>query len=542
MKYKILLPVIITISIAAGIIIGSYYTRNAEVKGTSISIPRASNKLSGLLEVINQLYVDTVNLKELIEKTIPTVLDDLDPHSSYIRAEDLENANEELEGHFSGIGVQFNIQNDTITVVNVISGGPAEKVGVMPGDRIVEINDTLFVGKEVTNEKVMKQLRGPKGTEVKIGVRRTTAESIIPIKIIRGDIPLTSVDASYMIEEGVGFIRISKFGASTYNEFITALAKLSSQGCDRFIIDLRGNLGGYMEAAINMINEFLPAKQLIVYTEGKSVPRNEAFSNGAGAFQQSPVVVLLDEWSASASEIFAGAIQDNDRGLIIGRRSFGKGLVQQQLPFNDGSAIRLTIARYYTPSGRSIQKKYEPGKGGEYDLDLYERYQRGEFFSKDSIKQVDSTEYFTVGGRVVYGGGGIMPDIFTPRDTVAFTPYFNRVVNFSILYQFCFQYADKNRAAIAALPDTKAVEAYLDKKNVLNEFIAYAESKGVKPNHADIAKSRVLLTDQIYAYIARNAKDDEAFFRLFFKHDETVLRAVKEIKQLGPSVSQYSSN
>ena len=347
----------------------------------------------------------------------------------------------------SGIGVQFSLQNDTVMVVSVIAGGPSEKIGLMPGDRIVEINDSAFIGKDVTNERVMKTLRGKKGTDVKVGIKRSTSPDILSFSITRGDIPVTSVDASYIIKDKIGYIKISKFGRTTYNEMISALAKLASEGAKEYIIDLRGNSGGYFDIAINMINEFLPKDQLIVYTDGVHATRADAVRNGRGVFKNVRLVVLIDEWSYSASEIFEGAKEDNDRGTISGIRSFGKGIVQQQISFGDGSAMRLTVARYYTPSGRSIQKDYKMGKDDDYGMDILNRFNHGEFYNQDSIKQNDSLVYYTSFGRKVYGGGGIMPDIFVPSDTTGVTSYLNNIILYckhcslcSIIYINFFKY------------------------------------------------------------------------------------------------------
>ena len=416
-KNYVWFPFLGAVLVIIGIYLGTVSTRGEK----ALQKDTRFNKIEYLLNIINSQYVDSVDVEKLIEDAMPTILNELDPHSVYIPAKDLESTNEELEGSFSGIGVQFSLQNDTIMVVGVISGGPSEKIGIMPGDRIVEINDSVFTGKDITNEKVMKTLRGAKGTEVKVGVRRSTSKDVLSFNIIRGDIPVNSVDASYMIDQETGYVKISKFGRSTYNEMISSLAKLAAQGGKQYIIDLRGNSGGYLDIAINMINEFLPKDQLIVYTDGVHSARSEAKSNGRGVFQNAPLVVLIDEWSASASEIFAGAIQDNDRGTVIGRRSFGKGLVQQQIPFVDGSAMRLTVARYYIPSGRSIQKEYKMGHDEDYGMDIINRFNHGEFYNQDSIKMNDSLIYFTSNGRTVYGGGGVMPVIFVQIDTTGLT-------------------------------------------------------------------------------------------------------------------------
>ncbi len=393
-KLSVWLPVIIAASIALGIFVGNYYMNLA--KGKTQASYYGGNKINAVLDIINRQYVDTVNMNQLIEGAIPKIFAELDPHSVYIPAEDVAIANEDLEGSFSGIGVSFNMQTDTILVVSVISGGPAEKAGILPFDRIISINDSIFAGMGISQTKIMRTLRGEKNSTVKLGVKRGGNEELIYFDVTRGDVPLNSVDVSYMVSDEIGYIKLSKFGRTTYNDFITAIAKLKQSGCNSFILDLRGNTGGYMDAAINMINEFMPEGCLIVYTEGKAFPRQDVYANGTGTCKEDAIVLLTDESSASASEIFAGAIQDNDRGLIIGRRTYGKGLVQTPVNLNDGSEIRLTIARYYTPSGRSIQKEYELGKGEEYDLDIDNRYMHGEFDTADSIKLDENIQYETV--------------------------------------------------------------------------------------------------------------------------------------------------
>jgi carboxyl-terminal processing protease len=391
------------------------------------------------LQLIDRAYVDTINKPKLIEDILPAILTDLDPHSVYIPKDEVQSMNEDLEGSFSGIGVQFNIQNDTIMIVDVIAGGPSEKLGILPGDRIVMVNDTNFTGKEITNNRVVKKLRGPKGSTVKVGITRNGSNQIWDFNITRDDIPVNSVDIAYPIQPGIGYIKGSQFGANTYNEFLTQLMLLrEKQGCQKFIIDLRGNSGGYLHAAIYMINEFLQKEQLIVYTEGRSYPREDVRADGNGYFKNNDICVLINEWSASASEIFAGAIQDHDRGWIIGRRSFGKGLVQQQMDLQDGSQLRLTIARYYIPSGRCIQKPYKQGETEQYESELEKRYEHGEFFDQDSIVQNDSVVYYTSLGRKVYGGGGVMPDYFIGQDTTAYSPYYRQAFNSMALYSFCF--------------------------------------------------------------------------------------------------------
>jgi carboxyl-terminal processing protease len=458
----------------------------------------------------------------------------LDPHSAYIPKEDLEMVNSELSASFSGIGVQFSIQNDTVQVVAVISGGPCEGMGVLAGDKIVMVNDSNFTGKNITNEKVMHALRGPKGTEVKIGVKRSGSDEVYDFTITRGDIPVHSVDAKFMIEEKgekIGFVRVNRFGENTYDEFIAAMASLKGQGATAYIVDLRENSGGYMDQAIKMANEFLSKGDMIVYSEGRAYPRYEAKANGSGRFQRDSLVVLIDNFSASASEIFAGAMQDNDRATIIGRRSFGKGLVQQQIPFADGSAVRLTVARYYTPSKRCIQKPYTLGDQEDYAMDLIDRFEHGEFYSADSVHFADSTVYLTKKGRVVRGGGGIMPDIFVGRDTTLYTPYFHQVVNRAYTYQFAYQYTDRHRAELSQYKDWQSLEKHLLDANWIPEFVAFAKEKGVEPNPEQLAKSKPLLQRLVNAYIVRNILNDEGFFPLFERDDEIVKQAVKHITQ-----------
>ena len=522
--------------IVGGVLLGNMMARRANLRNNANSLSTLvkawgkGNRVDELLRLIDAQYVDTVDVEQLTEDAIFAVMEDLDPHSVYIPADELEMVNSELEGSFSGIGVQFNIQNDTIMVVAVISGGPSEKVGILAGDRVVEVNDTAFVGDAISNEKVMKKLRGPKGTQVKLGIKRHGTPELLHFTVTRGDVPVNSVDIAYMIEPGVGFIRVSKFAATTYQEFLNGLASLRSQGAQKFIVDLRENSGGLLDQVVMMVNEFLPRGQMIVYSEGKAYPRFDSRADGSGSFIGQPLVVIIDEFSASASEIFAGAIQDNDRGLIVGRRSFGKGLVQQQMDLSDGSAVRLTVARYYTPTGRSIQKPYEQGKGDEYEMDLMNRFMHGEFDSRDSIHLADSLVYHTPAGRTVYGGGGIMPDVFVPRDTTDYTPYFNQVLNHGYTYQFAFQYADKHREQLNQYKNWEDMERYLTQGDMLREFVAYAEDKGVKPDWKEINQSRHLLERHLAAYITRNILGEEGFFPLFYKYDPTVKRALQEMR------------
>ena len=523
------IPLIIAISIIGGIMIGAYYTQSSP-DGKSGVINASSNKLNALLRIIDDQYVDTVNMADLIEEAMPQILGELDPHSSYIAAKDMEEMTADLRGSFSGIGIQFTIQQDTIHINNVIAGGPSEKVGLMAGDRIVEVDDSAFVGKIVTNNEAMKKLKGPKGSEVKLGIFRHGEKEILHFTIIRGDIPVKSVDAAYMLNEKFGYIKINKFGETTYPEMLISLAKLHQESCKGIVIDLRGNTGGYMGAAVQMVNEFLPKGQLIVYTEGRKAARENYFSNGTGSSQDIPVIVLVDEGSASASEIFAGAIQDNDRGTIIGRRSFGKGLVQQPIEFNDGSSIRLTIARYHTPSGRCIQKPYNKGKDENYEMDILTRYEHGEFFSQDSIKQDESHIYHTSLGRPVYGGGGIMPDIFVPQDTTGVTSYFSMAVNRGLILQFAFQYTDQNRQALQKYDSSESLLKYLKKQNILEKFANFAESKGLKRRNILMYKSQKLFERNLYGNIIYNMLDMEDYLKYLNQLDPTVLKAMEVLE------------
>ena len=523
-------PVIIAISVVAGILIGTFYAKHYGGNKLGI-INGSSNKLNALLHVIDDQYVDTVDMSQLVENAMPQILAELDPHSTYIPAQKLEEVNSELEGSFSGVGIQFTIQEDTIHVNSVVSGGPAEKVGLMAGDRIVTVDDSLFVGKDLTNEKAMRTLKGPKGSQVKLGVKRITEKELLDFVVTRGDIPQNTIDAAYMISNDFGYVQISKFGRTTHVELLNAIAQLSHQNCKGMIIDLRENTGGYMEAAIRMVNEFLPEGKLIVYTQGRKYPRMEEYANGTGSCQNIPLVVLIDQGSASASEIFAGAIQDNDRGTIVGLRSFGKGLVQQPIDFSDGSAIRLTIARYYTPSGRCIQRPYENGKDSKYEMDWLDRYEHGEFFSADSVKLDKKLRYSTSLGRPVYGGGGIMPDVFVPRDTTGVTSYLMEVSNKGLLIQFSFQYTDRNRAKLDQFKDETELQKYLEKQNIVEQFVQFAAQKGVKRRNLLINKSRKLLERNLYGNIIYNIQGKEAYIRYINRDDATVLKALEILER-----------
>ena len=528
-RLTIWLPVIIAASIALGIFIGNNYlslTQHGKRRMFS-----SGNKINAILDIIDEQYVDTVNMGKLVEGTIPKIFSELDPHSVYIPAEDATIVNEDLEGSFSGIGVSFNMQTDTILVISVIPKGPAEKAGLLPFDRIITINDSIYSGNNTSQAKIMRTLRGAKNSTVKLGVKRGGAPDLLYFDVTRGDVPVNSVDVSYEVSKGIGYIKVSKFGRTTYNEFITAIAKLKEMGCSSFVIDLRGNTGGYMDAAINMVNEFMPEGRLIVYTEGKAFPRNDVYTHGTGTCKETPIVVLTDEFSASASEIFSGAIQDNDRGLIIGRRTYGKGLVQSPIKLSDGSEIRLTIARYYTPSGRSIQKDYKLGDSADYDQDLYNRFIHGEFDSADSIKNTHTEKYHTMIGRTVYGGGGIMPDIFIPRDTSGITTYFTSIVNSGTLYLYALEYSDQNREKLSSFTDYQDLYKYLQSQPLLYDFTNFAASKGIKKRPNLINISGKLIENQLHAYIVRNFFDEAGFYPIFLKDDPTLLRAIQIINE-----------
>lgn len=531
-----LMPFLLAICLVAGILIGTFYTNHFSGNKLGI-INTSSNKLNALLHIIDEQYVDTVSMFNLVEEAMPQILAELDPHSSYIPAKDLEAVNSDLKGSFSGIGVQFTIQDDTIHINSVIQGGPSEKVGLLAGDRIVEVDDSSFVGKIVTNSEAMRRLKGEKGSKVKLGIYRPGEKEILHFTVVRGDIPVKSIDAAYMINDKFGYVKVNKFGKTTYPELLVALAQLSQANCKGMIIDLRGNTGGYMAAAIQMVNEFLPNNKLIVYTKGRKSPRENYTSNGTGSSQTMPLIVLMDEGSASASEIFAGAIQDNDRGTIIGRRSFGKGLVQQPIEFSDGSAIRLTIARYYTPSGRCIQKPYEKGNDAEYEMDIITRYEHGEFFSADSIKQNIKEIYHTSLGRTVYGGGGIMPDIFVPQDTTGMTSYYRMAATRGLIIRYTLDYTDKNRNKLKEYDTPQKMEAYLKTQNLLEKFAEYAEKKGLKRRNILMYKSKQLFEESLYGNIIYNMLGIEAYITYSNLTDKTVQKAL-EVLEKGESFPQ----
>ncbi len=530
---KFILPTLTVLGVVIGIVLGMTLSQKANAQRIVYQngqLHLELSKVDRLLELMETAYVDELNIDSITDEAMTELVQKLDPHSAYIPKEDLEMVESELAGSFSGIGVQFTIQQDTVRIVAVIAGGPCEGVGVLAGDKLITVDDSTFTGKKMNNEKVMKTLRGPKDTQVKLGILRAGSKEPLSFTVTRGDIPVNSVDAKFLIGQ-IGFIRVNKFSETTYKEFISALAELSAKGADRFIIDLRENSGGYMDQAIRMANEFLDRGDLIVYSEGRAYPRYEANANGTGRFKNTPIVVLIDNFSASASEIFAGAMQDNDRATIIGRRSFGKGLVQQQMPFSDGSAVRLTVARYYTPSGRCIQKPYTLGDQEDYEKDLMERWEHGELYSADSIRFADTTAYYTKAGRKMYGGGGIMPDVFVGRDTTLNTPWYNRCVNLAYTYQFAYKYTDEHRKELSRFKDWQSLEKYLLKQDIIPQFVAFAEEKGVERNEEEIQKSRPLMTRLLNAYIVRDVLGDEGFFPLFERDDDITKKAIEVLNK-----------
>lgn len=519
----VLIPLVLAIGLVGGVFIGKYLTVSR--------ISPAEAKMRTILDLINNEYVDKIDADSLLASTIPDMLLGLDPHSVYFTADELKSANEDMDGHFSGVGVSFQIVSDTVVVVDVIAGGPAEKIGILNGDKIVSANDSILTGKKATQDNVFKTLRGPKGSKVALKVKRSNSEKLLDFEVVRDDIPVNSVDAVYMAdaEKGIGYLKVSKFGRNTFEEFFTALHSLVADGAKSFVIDLRGNSGGFLDQVILMANEFLPSNRIIVSTNGKvNENKSVALSDGSGHFQNMPVTVLIDEYSASASEIFAGAIQDNDRGVVIGRRSFGKGLVQHQIELPDSSAIRLTVARYYTPSGRCIQKPYERGLDGKYVLDIVDRYQHGEFYNADSIKLDKSKLFLTNNGRKVYGGGGIMPDIFVPEDTTGFTSYYVNVSNKGLITKYALNVAEKYRSLTKNVKTIDELERLLPRDQTLLEgFVEYAATNGVPARWYYINKSRNLILNILKAQIARNVLGYSGLIQELNKQDVTVQKALE---------------
>jgi carboxyl-terminal processing protease len=522
------MPLWLAVSVVVGIFIGSFFANRFSGSRLSI-INSGSNKLNDLLHIVDDQYVDTVNVNDLVEKAMPTILSELDPHSVYISQKDVQQANDDLKGSFFGVGIEFTIRKDTIHVQNVITNGPSERAGLLAGDKIVEIDGDAFVGKKVTNDEAMRRLKGDKDTKVTIGVVRGKEKQIRRYTVIRGEIPMKSLTAVYMLNDNTGYIKIKNFGDKTYPELLIGLARLGQEGFENLVIDLRGNTGGYLGSAVQMANEFLTRGQLIVYTEGRRSQRQEYRSDGRGSYQRIPLVVLIDEGSASASEIFAGAIQDNDRGTIIGRRSFGKGLVQQPISLHDGSMIRLTIARYYSPSGRCIQKPYTSGTDRSYEEDLINRYQHGEFFSQDSIKH-EGPEYHTSNGRVVYGGGGITPDIFVGEDTLGVTSYYKEASMSGLILQFAYEYVDENRPQLSKFKTKRELETYLKKLNTVELFVKYAEKNGLKRRNLMIQKSHALLERFINSRLIYNVLDEQALTEYLNDDDPAISETLRVFK------------
>ena len=522
------MPLLMAVCVAFGIVIGTFYANHFSGNRLNI-INSGSNRLNNLLHIIDDQYVDNVNIDSLVDKAIPQILSDLDPHSVYITAKDMQAANDELKGSFSGVGIEFNIREDTLHVQNVIKNAPAERAGLLAGDKVVTIDGKPFVGKIVTNDEAMRRLKGPKDTKVRIGVLRYGHKKPLEFTVTRGDIPQKSITATYMLDDDTGYIRVKNFGERTYPDMLIALAKLSQEGCKNLVIDLRDNTGGFLQSAVQMANEFLPKNKLIVYTQGRKSQRQDYVSDGKGSYQRMPLVVLINEGSASSSEIFAGAMQDNDRATVIGRRSFGKGLVQQQMGFTDGSLIRLTIARYYTPSGRCIQKPYTTGDAADYEQDIYSRYQHGEFFSQDSIKHTGPA-YHTGIGRLVYGGGGITPDIFVGEDTIGVTSYFKQAAMSGLILQFAYNYTDNNRQKLAKYKTLKELTDYLGKLNMVDQFASYADTHGLQRRNLMIRKSHKMLSRFIISRIVYNMLDDEAWTQYLNEDDRVITAALKVFK------------
>lgn len=532
-----LLPLLaVAVAFIVGSRIGAIRTHKAtqsQLREIMHELAVPTNKLSYTLSLIEKSYVDSLSLDSIIEHVMPHIVEKLDPHSAYIPASEMQAMNEPLEGEFDGIGVVFNMATDTVIVLNVIPKGPSDKAGVRAGDRIIRINDSIVAGRKIPQNDIVKQLRGKRGTKVRLGIERQGIGDLVNITVTRDAIPLHSIEASFMMTPQIGYIRLSQFARTSYTELKKALKELRAEGMEQLIFDLRGNTGGYLDQAIEIANEFLPAGALIVYTEDRARNQIKEFSDGKGGSTDLDIAVLIDEASASSSEILAGALQDNDRGTIVGRRSFGKGLVQRQVPFSDGSALRITVARYFTPTGRSIQKPYTNGEGEKYESDLYNRYLNNEFFSADSIHFADSLRFVTPKGKVVYGGGGIMPDEFVPLDTMDVTKYFVEVSGRNIIYRYTIEYADRHRAELDKIKTLTELRAFLDADTaLLSDFVRYAERNGVKPVQREIATSRKIIEAQLRAYISRNtALESNGFYDNIHKIDNTVQRAVELLNE-----------
>lgn len=533
---------------SAVLFVGIAIGRSGEQRRTETLLHRLSeemlrsNNLGGLMmqdkmmqtvNAVRNYYVDPIDLDTIYEKAIPSLLSELDPHSEYIPARLFNEVNESLEGEFDGIGIVFNAMTDTITVLNVVPQGPSFKAGVRSGDRILRIDDRDVAGQGIAQDSLVKLMRGKRGTKVKLAIERQTLDELVEVEVVRDAIELHSIETAFMLdkEAGIGYVRLSQFARTSYDELREALQKLRSEGLQKLIIDLRGNTGGFLDQAILIANEFLPAEKLIVYTEDRHGNKQKEYSRGNGTSTDLGLAILVDETSASSSEILAGAIQDNDRGLVLGRRTFGKGLVQTQIPFADGSAVRLTVARYYTPTGRSIQKPYTAGDEMAYHMEIFDRYMHNEFFSADSIHFDESLKFTTPGGRTVYGGGGIMPDIFIPMDTVGITRYYTKVWDSNTLYRYTLRYADRHREALDKVTTLEELDSLLSADDLLSDFVCYAEQQGIATNRHELNISRDIILAQLRAYIGRNALgDDSGFYYNIYPVDKVMRRAVEELK------------
>lgn len=532
-RSTIYLPFAFALVLIAGFFLGASIVKVSTIeKGILKHMQvRNYNPVDYVIDYIRREYVDSVKVSDLQKTAIEGIIAGLDPHSQYISAEEFNAVNDQLLGNFEGIGVQFRLESDTVYIINTIPGGPSEKVGIMAGDRIVKVDSVLIAGVKASNNDIMKRLKGERGTKVNVEIFRRGVDGLLDFEITRDLIPTYSIDVSFMSEPGIGYIKLSKFSATTTEELSMALLRLRDKGMESLILDLRGNAGGYLQTAITVSDEFLPEGKLIVYTQGLNRPKQIATASANGLFEKGALMVLTDEGSASSSEIVAGAIQDNDRGVIIGRRSFGKGLVQEQLSLPDGAALRLTVARYYTPTGRSIQKPYEIGHADEYNDEVYERMLHGEMQEADSIKFVDSLKYTTPAGRMVYGGGGIMPDIFVTLDRDPNYRYYNELLNKGVMYQFAFQYTDTHRAELKKYDGVDDFDArFTITPALLRQFVDFAESKGVKPNPAGLAFVKPELENLLKALIARNMYDEKGFYPIYLRTDKAYLKALDEIR------------
>ncbi len=526
-RFNPYMPLWFALVLAGGVVLGLLLGTRSDGMAR---FNQKGNKVQELIDYIHGNYVDTLESKAIEEKAIRGLLDQLDPHSVYISTDEFHDANDPLLGSFEGIGVQFRIESDTVVVITPVSGGPSEKLGIRAGDRIVTVDGKKIAGVKISNNDVMRKLKGPKGTEVNVGIFRRGVPGLISFTIERDVIPTYSMDIAYMIEPGVGYIRLSNFAATTAEEVHNALEDLLRSGMKKLILDLRGNGGGYLKAAIDVADEFLPEGTLIVYTQGLHQAKEMAQATNEGLFEEGELVVLVDEWSASASEIVAGAIQDNDRGTIVGRRSFGKGLVQEQLNFKDGSAVRLTVARYYTPTGRCIQRSYKNGNDA-YNSDYMHRYMNGELENPDSIKFADSLRYYTPKGKTVYGGGGIMPDIYVALEKDSALIFYNLTMNKGYVYQWAFDYTDRNRQQLLRFKDIDAFDQGFHITDAMYQvFLRYAESKGVKHQGKDLAKSDRYVKVMLKAYIGRNLLDNEGFYPIMNTIDPAFIKAIESVK------------